>query len=302
MNRTVILGTGAAVPNKVLTNKDLETIVDTSDEWISTRTGIKSRYIAEDGETTSTLATEAARRSLDMAGVRPAEVDMIIVGTTSPDMVMPNTGALVQKHLGASNAFAFDVYAACSGFVYGLDIANRYMATGGAKKALVIGAEKDHRLAVELMARGAGAYYALPDDVQRLEEELSRRVAVLASQLSEAQDEHPRSDVYDFGAILGQDPSLSATLKRAARVIPGGRTTVLITGETGTGKELLAQAIHANGPRSNQPFASCSFKARPVPTATRSRRTCCPSYAPNMATGFSGRAMIDQKKSTIVPC
>ena len=141
MNRTVILGTGAAVPNKVLTNKDLETIVDTSDEWISTRTGIKSRYIAEDGETTSTLATEAARRSLDMAGVKPAEVDMIIVGTTSPDMVMPNTGALVQKHLGASNAFAFDVYAACSGFVYALTIADKFVKENPEKKILAIGSE-----------------------------------------------------------------------------------------------------------------------------------------------------------------
>jgi DNA-binding NtrC family response regulator len=134
----------------------------------------------------------------------------------------------------------------------------------GIDAPLVIGAEKDHRLAVELMARGAGAYYALPDDVQRLEEELSRRVAVLTSQLSEARDEHPRSDVYDFSAILGQDPSLSATLERAARVIPGGRTTVLITGETGTGKELLAQAIHANGPRSNQPFVAVNCSAIPA--------------------------------------
>ena len=141
MNRTVILGTGAAVPNKVLTNKDLETIVDTSDEWISTRTGIKSRYIAEDGETTSTLATEAARRALDMAGVKPEEVDMIIVGTTSPDMVMPNTGALVQKHLGASNAFAFDVYAACSGFVYALTIADKFVKENPEKKILAIGSE-----------------------------------------------------------------------------------------------------------------------------------------------------------------
>ena len=141
MNRTAILGTGAAVPNKVLTNQDLESIVDTSDEWISTRTGIKSRYIAEDGETTSTLATEAARRSLDMAGVKPAEVDMIIVGTTSPDMVMPNTGALVQKHLGASNAFAFDVYAACSGFVYALTIADKFVKENPEKKILAIGSE-----------------------------------------------------------------------------------------------------------------------------------------------------------------
>lgn len=141
MNRTVILGTGSAVPKKVVTNQDLESIVDTSDEWISTRTGIKRRHIAEDGETTSFLATEAARRALEMAGVKPEEVDMIVVGTTSPDMIMPNTGALVQKNLGASKAFAFDVYAACSGFVYALTIADKFVKERPEKKILAIGSE-----------------------------------------------------------------------------------------------------------------------------------------------------------------
>ena len=141
MNRTVILGTGAAVPKKILTNQDLESIVDTADEWIASRTGIKSRHIAEDGETTSTLATEAARRSLEMAGVKPEELDMIVVGTTSPDMIMPNTGALVQKNLGASNAFAFDVYAACSGFLYALTIADKFVKENPEKKILAIGSE-----------------------------------------------------------------------------------------------------------------------------------------------------------------
>jgi 3-oxoacyl-[acyl-carrier-protein] synthase-3 len=141
VNRTVILGTGAAAPKNVLTNQDLESIVETSDEWIATRTGIKSRHIAEDGETTSTLATEAALRSLEMAGVKPEEVDMIVVGTTSPDMIMPNTGALVQKNLGASRAFGFDVYAACSGFVYALTIADKFIKESPGKKALAIGSE-----------------------------------------------------------------------------------------------------------------------------------------------------------------
>ena len=141
MNNTVILGTGAAVPKKVLSNKDLESIVDTSEEWISTRTGIKQRHIAEDGETTSTLATEAARRALEMAGVKAEELDMIVVGTTSPDMIMPNTGALVQKHLGASNAFGFDVYAACSGFVYALTVADKFVKESPEKKILAIGSE-----------------------------------------------------------------------------------------------------------------------------------------------------------------
>jgi 3-oxoacyl-[acyl-carrier-protein] synthase-3 len=141
VNRTVILGTGAAVPKKTLSNQDLESMVETSDEWIATRTGIKSRYIAEDGETTSTLATEAAHRSLEMAGVKPEEIDMIVVGTTSPDMIMPNTGALVQKHLGAVNAFGFDVYAACSGFVYALTIADKFVKESPEKKVLAIGSE-----------------------------------------------------------------------------------------------------------------------------------------------------------------
>ncbi|MEJ2431233.1 MAG: ketoacyl-ACP synthase III [Deltaproteobacteria bacterium] len=141
MNHTVILGTGAAVPKKVVTNQDLESMVDTSDEWISTRTGIKTRHIAANGESTSTLATEAARRSLEMAGVKPEEVDMIVLGTTSPDMIMPNTAALVQKNLGACNAFAFDVYAACSGFIYALTIADKFIKESPGKKILAIGSE-----------------------------------------------------------------------------------------------------------------------------------------------------------------
>ncbi len=141
MNRSVIVGTGAAVPRNVLTNQDLEQMVDTSDEWIRTRTGVKQRHIAEDGETTSALGAEASRRALEMAGVMPEEVDMIIVGTTSPDMTMPNTGALVQSHLGATNAFAFDVYAACSGFVYALTVADKFVKEKPDSKVLAIGAE-----------------------------------------------------------------------------------------------------------------------------------------------------------------
>ncbi|MEE8621853.1 MAG: beta-ketoacyl-ACP synthase III [Syntrophobacteria bacterium] len=141
MNRSIILGTGSAVPKKILTNQDLESMVDTSDEWISSRTGIKQRHIAEDGDTTSLLAAEATRRALEMAGVEPEEVDVIVVSTTSPDMIMPNTGALVQKHLGASNAFGFDVYAACAGFVYALTIADKFVRDKPESKVVAIGAE-----------------------------------------------------------------------------------------------------------------------------------------------------------------
>jgi 3-oxoacyl-[acyl-carrier-protein] synthase-3 len=139
--RSVILGTGAAVPKKVLTNQDLEKLVDTSDEWIRTRTGVIERHIAEDGETTSTLATEASRRALEMAEVNPKDVDMIVVGTTSPDMYMPNTGALVQMHLGADKAFGFDVFAACSGFVYALTVADKFVKEKPDSKVLAIGSE-----------------------------------------------------------------------------------------------------------------------------------------------------------------
>jgi 3-oxoacyl-[acyl-carrier-protein] synthase-3 len=141
VNRTVILGTGAAAPKKVLTNRDLESMVQTSDEWISTRTGIKRRHIAEDGDSTSSLATEASIRAMEMAEVNPEDIDMIVVGTTSPDMIMPNTAALVQKNLGACNASAFDIYAACSGFVYGLAIADKFIKEKPESNILVIGAE-----------------------------------------------------------------------------------------------------------------------------------------------------------------
>ncbi len=141
MTRSVIIGTGAAAPKKVLTNKDLESIVDTSDEWISTRTGIKQRHIAEDGETTSTLGAEASLKALEMAKVKPEEVDMIVVGTTSPDMIMPNTGALVQKIIGARKAFGFDVYAACSGFVYAITVADKFVKEKPDSKVLAIGSE-----------------------------------------------------------------------------------------------------------------------------------------------------------------
>jgi 3-oxoacyl-[acyl-carrier-protein] synthase-3 len=139
--RSRIVGTGSAVPDKVLTNHDLEQMVDTTDEWITTRTGIKERRIAADGEYTSTLATRAARNALAMADVSPAELDMIIVATVTPDYPFPSTATLLQNNLGAEKASAFDISAACSGFVYGLSIADKFIRTGSAKTVLVVGAE-----------------------------------------------------------------------------------------------------------------------------------------------------------------
>lgn len=141
MLRARITGTGSAVPEHVLTNFDLEKLVDTNDEWITTRTGIKERRIAAAGEYTSTFATLAARRALDMAGISPEELDLIILGTVTPDFPFPATACIVQKELGAKNAAAFDLSAACSGFIYGLHLAEAQIKSGMAQKVLVLGAE-----------------------------------------------------------------------------------------------------------------------------------------------------------------
>jgi len=129
------------MPEKVLSNFDLEKFLDTSDEWIVTRTGISQRRIAAEGEYTSDLATNAARRALEMAGVEPHEIDLIIVGTITGDFPWPATACLVQQKLGMKNGFAYDVSAACSGFVYALAAASKFIETGMVRRALVIGAE-----------------------------------------------------------------------------------------------------------------------------------------------------------------
>lgn len=159
-----ILGTGSYVPEKVLTNFDLEKMVDTSDEWITTRTGIKERRIADSSQATSDLATKAAKKALEDAKVDPSEIDMIIVATVTSDMNFPSTACIVQANLGAANAAAFDISVGCSGFIYGLAIAQQFVETGMYNKILVIGAEtlskiinwKDRNTCV-LFGDGAGA-------------------------------------------------------------------------------------------------------------------------------------------------
>jgi 3-oxoacyl-[acyl-carrier-protein] synthase-3 len=146
VTRTAIIGTGAYAPEKVLTNADLERMVATSDAWITERTGIKERRIAADGEVTSDMAVKASIRALEMARTRPEELDAIIVGTISPDMPMPSCAVMVQAKLGAKNAFAFDVSAACAGSIFGLGIADQYIQNGKARRVLVIGAELLSRL------------------------------------------------------------------------------------------------------------------------------------------------------------
>ncbi|MFA5143891.1 MAG: beta-ketoacyl-ACP synthase III [Candidatus Omnitrophota bacterium] len=137
-----IIGLGAYLPEKILTNKDLEKMVDTTDEWITTRTGIKERRIARQDEATSDMAAEAARRALADAKLTAADIDLIIVATITPDMFFPATACLVQEKIGARTVPAFDVSVACSGFIYGLAIAKEFIASGAYKHALVIAAEK----------------------------------------------------------------------------------------------------------------------------------------------------------------
>ena len=141
-----ILGTGSFLPPNLVTNQDLASKVDTSDEWITTRTGIRQRHIASADEKTSDLAFEAARRALDAAGLDASAIDLIIVATTTPDMVFPGTACILQARLGAAGCAAFDVQAVCSGFVYALATADMYIRCGQARMALVVGAEVFSRL------------------------------------------------------------------------------------------------------------------------------------------------------------
>jgi len=141
-----IAGTGSYLPEKVLTNKDLEKMVETSNEWIIDRTGIERRHIAAPGETTSDLAVNAARHAIDAAGIEYDDIDMIIVGTTTPDRVFPSTAALIQDRLNIRGCPAFDIQAVCTGFVYALSIADKFIRAGSARHALVIGADTLSRI------------------------------------------------------------------------------------------------------------------------------------------------------------
>ena len=166
-----IAGTGSYLPEKVLTNADMAQFVDTSDEWIQARTGIRQRHVAAEGETTSDLAYEAGLRAMEAAGITGADVQLLIVGTTTPDLIFPSTACLVQHRLGANGCMAFDVNAACSGFMYSLSIADQFIRAGTIKTALVIGAETLTRMldwsdrgTCVLFADGAGAVVLKADD------------------------------------------------------------------------------------------------------------------------------------------
>jgi 3-oxoacyl-[acyl-carrier-protein] synthase-3 len=170
MHYARIVGTGGYLPKKILTNHDLEKMVETSDEWIVERTGVRERRIAAVGETCSDLAEHAARRALDAAEVKARDLDLIIVATTTPDLVFPSTACLLQARLHVHGCAAFDVQAVCTGFVYALGIADKFVRTGAAKRALVVGAEtlsriidwKDRTTCV-LFGDGAGAVVLAAD-------------------------------------------------------------------------------------------------------------------------------------------
>jgi 3-oxoacyl-[acyl-carrier-protein] synthase III len=142
----VVLGFGAALPKRQVTNKELESLVETSDDWIVQRTGIRQRYIAGEGETTASLGEQAARAALDNAGLTPADIDLVIVATSTPDNTFPATAVNIQNRLGMAHGYAFDVQAVCTGFVYAMATADAHLKAGLAKRALVIGAETFSRI------------------------------------------------------------------------------------------------------------------------------------------------------------
>lgn len=192
-----------------MTNDDLSKFVDTSDEWITSRTGIKARRIAADDQATSDLASEAARRAMAAAGVKPEDINLIVVATVTPDMFFPSTACIVQRKIGASNAVCFDISAACSGFLYALQVARHFINTGNRTTALVIGAEKlsslinwSDRNTCVLFGDGAGAVV-----IQRADEEQDAPGRVLST-------------------VMGSDGNLTDLLK-----VPGGASACPITAE-----------------------------------------------------------------------
>ncbi len=216
-----IIGTGSYMPEKILTNEELSKIVDTSDEWITSRTGIKERRIAGENEATSDIASEAARRAMQSAGVTPEEIDLIVVATVTPDMAFPSTACFVQKKIGASNAVCFDISAACSGFLYALQVARHFLNAGTRATALVIGAEKlttlvnwQDRNTCVLFGDGGGAVVIRASD----EENAPGRV---------------------LSTVMGSDGNLVDLLK-----VPGGGSACPITPENVTSRP---NTIHMEG-------------------------------------------------------
>ena len=183
-----VLGTGFYLPEKILTNADLEKIVDTSDEWITERTGIKERRIADDGVPMSHLAIKAAEMALEDAGVKPEELDLIIVATLTSDRIIPSTACILQDRLGATHAAAFDLSAACSGFVYAATVAAQFITNGAYKKALVIGAETLSKY-IECIKKDEDDVYVCQEHcISKENWEMYKKIIGHDTELSEVQD------------------------------------------------------------------------------------------------------------------
>ncbi len=205
--RAVITGYGSFAPEKKLTNKELAKMVDTSDEWITTRTGIKTRSIAADNETTAFLATEAAKKALAEANLDASEIELIIVATITPEMVFPSTASFVQQSLRAKKAWVFDLAAACSGFVYGLSIVQQFIESGRIRNALVIGAETlskitnwQDRTSCILFGDGAGAVV--------LEQSENERKGIIYSTMSSDGDSWRALNCQAYGSRYPADKEL----------------------------------------------------------------------------------------------
>ena len=222
MMRSRITGTGSYLPEKVLTNRDLESMVDTTDEWIVERTGIRERHVAAPTQSTSDLAMEACIRALAAAGRNPEDIDLIVVATTTPDMIFPSTACLLQKKLGVRHGAAFDVQAVCSGFVYALATADQFLRGGLFKRALVVGAEVFSRI-IDWKDRGTCVLFG--DGAGAVVLEASNAPGILSSHLHA---DGSYADILNtpgqvWGGRISGDPTLKmdggAVFKLAVRVL-----------------------------------------------------------------------------------
>ena len=244
IRRSRFIGCGSYLPEQVVTNDDLAQRLDTSDEWIQQRSGIKARHVAEDGELTSDLAINAAKQALDHAGIDASSLDGIVLATSTPDQTFPATAAKVQAALGMRGGFAFDMQAVCSGFIYGLSVADNFIRAGQAKRMLLIGAETysrilnwDDRTTAVLFGDGAGA--AILEAVEVDEENQAHQPGVLSTHLH-AEGEHWQMLYVDGG------PSTTQT---AGHITMNGRE--VFRHAVNRLAEVVDEALEANGLEAN---------------------------------------------------
>ncbi|MCW2284891.1 3-oxoacyl-[acyl-carrier-protein] synthase-3 [Rhodoblastus acidophilus] len=249
--RAVVKGVGSALPKRCVTNKELESTVDTSDEWIVQRTGIRQRYIAGDDETTSTLGIAAARVALDRAGLTPDDIDLVVCATSTPDYTFPSTATMIQAGLGITKGVAFDLQAVCAGFVFAVTTAEKFLASGSHKRALVIGAETfsrildwEDRTTCVLFGDGAGAIVLEAQDQSEL-----------------AQPEQGQGDNLPRGLLAS---CLRSDGKHRAKLfVDGGPSTTKTVGFLRMeGKEVFKFAVGQVTDVMAETFAACGITAK----------------------------------------